>query len=123
MLAGIKLDLMDYDDACVNIPPPLHMLFLRADSWNYFNLGGALILGIEVPLNEGWTFLVNGGASLDSGNLGNNRDEERFDSCFQYQVDIGFRYSIKKPNSFSLFGPKNSKIPKRDTQAEYDEYE
>jgi hypothetical protein len=120
MLAGIKLELMDYDYVRVNITPALHMLYLSSDSWNYFDLGAAVTLGIEMPLNERWTFLVNGCVSIDSGNLGSNRDNESFDSCSQYQVDIGFRYSIKKPNEFSLFGDKK---PKEDTKVEYDEYE
>jgi hypothetical protein len=119
MLAGVKLELLDSDYIRVNITPALHLLFLNTDNWDYFNLGGAVILGFEAPLNEKWTFLVNGCASIDSGNLGNNRNKEPFDSCSQYQVDIGFRYSAKKRNNFSLFGPKN---PKKDTQTGYDEY-
>jgi hypothetical protein len=120
MLAGIKLELLDFDYVRFSITPALHLLYLGSDKWNYFNLGGAAMIGAELPLNEEWTFLVNGGISIDSGNLGNNRDEESFDSCSQYQVDLGFRYSVKKRNNFSLFGPKK---PKVDTAMEYDEYE
>ncbi|MDR0495789.1 MAG: hypothetical protein LBG95_09225 [Treponema sp.] len=120
MLAGIKLEPLDSDYVRFSITPALHLLFFSSDKGNYFNLGGAGILGIEVPLNEKWTFQLSGCVSVDSGNLGSNRDTEPFDSCSQYQVGIGFRYSAKKLNKFSLFGPKS---PKKDTSAEYDEYE
>jgi hypothetical protein len=120
MLVGLKFELLDSDYVRFYITPALHLLYLGSDKWNYFNLGGAAMIGAEVSLNEKWTFLINGGISVDSGNLGNNRDEESFDSCAQYHVDLGFRYSVKKRNNFSLFGPKK---PKVDTAVEYDEYE
>jgi len=86
----------------INAGPALHMFFLNADRWNYFNLGAAAVVGIEAPLASRWTLLVDGYASIDNGNLGTNRQMEPFDIVWQYQVDIGFRYSKKKRNDASL---------------------
>jgi hypothetical protein len=83
------------------IAPGLHLLFLNSDRWNYFNLGIAGLAGLEFPLTRNWTILVNGMASLDNGNLGGNRLLEPFDIVYQYQVDIGVRYSKKRSNTFS----------------------
>jgi hypothetical protein len=89
-----------------NLTPGLHLLFLNSDRWNYFNLGIAGLVGIEAPLTRGWTILANGIASLDNGSLGGNRLMEPFDIVYQYQVDIGVRYSKKLSNSFSYICPK-----------------
>lgn len=120
MLLGVKLELFELNFIRMNLTPGLHMLYLSSDQWNYFNLGFGLMLGFGIPLNEKMTFLVNGCISVDSGNLGNNRSEAKFDSCAQYQVDIGFCYSTKKLNNFSISGPKK---PKKDSTVQYDDYD
>jgi hypothetical protein len=84
-----------------NLAPGLHFLFLNSDRWNYFNLGIAGLVGFELPLTRGWTILINGIASLDNGNLGGNRLMEPFDIVYQYQIDLGVRYSKKRSNTFS----------------------
>jgi hypothetical protein len=84
-----------------NLSPGLHFLFLNSDRWNYFNVGVAGLAGLELPLTRDWTILVNGMASLDNGNLGGNRFMEPFDIVYQYQVDIGIRYTKKHPDAFS----------------------
>jgi hypothetical protein len=88
--------------------PGLHLLFLNSDRWNYFNLGVAGRGGFELPLSRGWTVLINGMASLDNGNLGANRFLEPFDIVYQYQVDIGVRYSKKLSNAFFYIKPPSS---------------
>jgi hypothetical protein len=87
--------------------PALHMFFLNAERWNYFNLGAAAVAGVEVPLTRRWTLLVDGIASLDSGNLGANRKMEPFDTAFQYQAGIGCRYSKKMQNEKFLFAKRD----------------
>ena len=103
MVAGLRFEPFNMKYLRINAGPALHMFFLNADRWNYFNLGAAAVLGIEVPLLARWTLLVDGYASIDNGNLGTNRQMEPFDVAWQYQVDIGFRYSKKKENDTSLF--------------------
>ena len=76
--------------------PGLHMFFLNSDRWNYLNMGGAVYAGVEFLLNSEWSLLADGFASLDSGNLGGNRRMEPIDITYQYQVDLGFRYSKRK---------------------------
>jgi hypothetical protein len=83
--------------------PALHMFFLNSERWNYFNLGAAVLAGVEVPLTRRWTLLVDGIASFDSGNLGANRKMEPFDTAFQYQAGIGCRYSKKMQNEKFVF--------------------
>jgi hypothetical protein len=104
--AGVKFELFDFDYVRLNAGPSLHLLFLTADRWNYFNLGGALFVGVELPLTKSWTLLCNGYASLDNGNLGTNSLMEPFDIAFQYQIDIGVRYSKKIQNRIFLFPDK-----------------
>jgi hypothetical protein len=88
--------------------PALHMFFLNADRWNYFNIGASAIGGVELALSPGWTLLVDGAASLDNGNLGTNRIMEPFTTVFQYQAGFGFRYSKKMQNSRPLFAKKDN---------------
>lgn len=110
-LAGIQfkpIPLM-IDGLSLCIGPALHLLFLNSDRWNYFNLGAAAVVGIELALGQKWTMIIGGVASLDNGNLGGNREMEPFDIVYQYQVNLGFRYSRKKLNVVSLFDKINNK--------------
>ena len=106
MSAGLRFGLFDFDYLRLNAGPALHMFFLNADRWNYFNMGAAGFLEFQVPLAERWTIFVNGIASLDNGNLGGNRLMEPFDIAWQYQVDIGVRYSKKWINGTYLIRRK-----------------
>ena len=92
----------------VNAGLGLHMLFLSADRWNYFNMGAAAVAGIELAFSYGWSLLIDGFASIDNGNLGMNRQMEPFDITYQYQASVGVRYSAKKRNDTALFIPKDS---------------
>ena len=101
--AGVKFEVVEYNYVRVNVGPALHFLYLSSDRWNYFNLGAAAFLGVEVPVAERWTVVINGFASLDSGNLGGNSLMEPFDVTYQYQIDIGVRYSKKMANKTFVF--------------------
>jgi hypothetical protein len=101
--AGIKWDMLKY--VRFSLTPGIHFFFLNSERWNYFNLGGVGILGIELPVTPGWTVLLNGMASFDNGNLGKNREIEPFDIVDQYQVDVGFRYSFKARNEYPWLRP------------------
>ena len=111
LVAGLRFEPFNLKYVRINAGPALHMYFLNADRWNYFNLGAAAVVGVEVPLASRWTLLVDGYASIDNGNLGSNRLMEPFDIVWQYQINVGFRYSKKRENDPSLFGKsKQEKI-------------
>ncbi|MDR1278975.1 MAG: hypothetical protein LBK02_09495, partial [Treponema sp.] len=95
---AFQIDRLKY--ARFNLSPGLHLFFLNSDRWNYFNLGIAGLAGCELPLTKDWTVLINGMVSLDNGNLGANRRMEPFDMVYQFQLDIGVRYSKKLSNTF-----------------------
>jgi hypothetical protein len=99
--AGIDIELNMWNYVRINMAPGLHFLFQNADRWNYINLGVGALVGLELPLAKHWTILLNGIASLDNGNLGTNREMEPFDIVYQYQLDVGVRYSKRNPNKFS----------------------
>jgi hypothetical protein len=104
---GLNFDIFDFKYFSINAGPTIHLFFLTADRWNYFDLGVAAFLGIDVPLFKNWTILVNGYASLDNGNLGHNRLMEPFNIVYQYQIDVGVRYSKKIENKTYLFPFQN----------------
>jgi hypothetical protein len=108
-LGGADFGIFTLNYFRLNLAPALHLFFLNSDRWNYLNLGIAAQARVELPLSEGWTILLNGMASLDNGNLGGNRLMEPFDVVYQYQVDLGVRYSKKVSNAYFY-------LPKRDTR-------
>ena len=103
-LAWMKFEFLDLRYVRLNAGPGLHLFFLTADRWHYLDLGGGIALGIELPLTTRWTLLLDGYATLDSGNMGKNRLMEPFDIVYQYQIDLGARYSKKKDNAYAIFG-------------------
>jgi len=105
MLLGPNFELDKLKYIRFNFAPALHLFFQNSDRWNYFHIGGAGLLGIEFPLTVGWTVLVDGVASLDNGNLGNNKDMEPIDITYQYQVGVGVRYSKKGRNQNPYIKP------------------
>ena len=95
----------------INGGPGLHLLFLSSDRWNYFNMGAALAVGIELALSPGWSLLIDGFASIDNGNLGTNKQMEPFNITYQYQTALGVRYSKKKRNASAIFMGKDKDHP------------
>jgi len=100
---GLMLDILNFEYFRLNAGLALHLFFLNSERWNYLDLGGSAFVGTEVPLAKYWTFLAGGSASLDNGNLGGNRKMEPFDIVYQYQIEIGVRYSKKLANRTFLF--------------------
>ncbi len=106
LFAGVDFELNMWEYVRFNISPGFHFLYQTADRWDYINLGAAALVGVELPVSRRWTILINGIASLDSGNFGNNKTVEPYDMVYQYQLDIGVRYSKKTPNKYSYIKPK-----------------
>jgi len=107
MNLGVNFKILDFSYFRLNAGPAAHLFFLNSERWNYLNLGAAAFVGMELPVSQRWTLICNGFASLDYGNLGDNRNMEPFDIAYQYQIDIGVRYSKKHINTTSLFPGKN----------------
>jgi hypothetical protein len=106
MNLGANFNIFNFPYFRLNAGPAAHLFFLNSDRWNYWELGAAAFVGMELPISQSWTLICNGFASLDYGNLGDNRNMEPFDIAYQYQVDIGVRYSKKMINKTSLFPGK-----------------
>jgi hypothetical protein len=112
MMPGVMFSTPELKYFRLNGGPALHFFFLNADRWNYFDLGLAAFVGVELSLFTNWTLLCNGYASIDNGNLGGNRNMEPFDIAYQYQVDIGVRYSTAKINKNPLFSNRQKESDK-----------
>jgi len=106
MNLGANFNILDFKYFRLNAGPAMHLFFLNSDRWNYFEMGAAAFIGMELPITQAWTLIANGFASLDNGNLGANRRMEPFDIAYQYQLDLGVRYSKRMKNRASLFPGK-----------------
>lgn len=78
-----------------------HFFYELSDEYHHIELGGATLLGLELPVAKHWTILVNGVASLDYGNLGTNKVIQPYDIVWNYQLEAAFRFSKRNPNEFS----------------------
>lgn len=90
----------------INFAPGIHFLYQLSDRYHYANLGLGAMLGLELPLAYHWTILLNGIASADYGNLGTNKRITPYDYCWEYQLELGVRYSRKSPNTFSYINSR-----------------
>lgn len=94
-----RLDMWNY--VGINIAPGLHFMYQLTDEFHYMQLGAAVLAGIELPVFERWTFLVNGVFALDYPNLGSNKDMFPISLAWDYQISVGARYSKKGANKYS----------------------
>lgn len=101
LFAGILVEFDMWDYLRINFAPGLHFFYQYTDRFNYVHLGAAILSNIELPIAKNWTIKFDGIASLDYANLGSNKDIEIYDICWQYQLDIGFRYSKKAQNKYN----------------------
>ncbi len=101
LFAGILLELDMWNYIRINISPGVHVFYQYTDRFNYVHLGGAILANMELPIAKHWTIKFDGIASLDYANLGSNKNIENYDVCWQYQLDLGFRYSKKAKNKYN----------------------
>ncbi|WP_407426999.1 hypothetical protein [Treponema sp.] len=99
-----KTDMWHYFDINFSFGP--HFLYQLSDEFHHVELGGAVLLGVELPVTRKWTVCLNGLASLDYGNLGSNREIFPYNYVYNYQIELGFRRSKKSPNKYSYIKPK-----------------
>ena len=101
LFAGILLELDMWNYLRINLSPGMHVYYQYSDRFNYVHVGGALLANLELPIAQCWTIKLDGIASLDYANLGSNKNVEVYDVCWQYQLDVGFRYSKKALNKYN----------------------
>ena len=94
-----RLDMWNY--VGINIAPGIHFMYQLTDDYHYMQLGAAVLAGLEFPVFERWTFLLNGVFAVDYPNLGSNKDIFPISLAWDYQVSIGARYSKKGANKYS----------------------
>lgn len=78
-----------------------HYMYQLTDEYHmsYLGIGGKG--GIELPVARRWTILIDGMMTVDYANLGTNKNIQPFDWSWDYQADIGVRYSRKGFNKYS----------------------
>lgn len=99
--AGPVIELNMWHYVSFNLSPGLHFMFQNSDRWNFIYLGVSGLAGIELPIAKRWTILINGIASYDFANFGGNKRMEPIDHSWNYQLDLGVRYSRKAENKYS----------------------
>lgn len=109
-----RLDMWNY--VGINIAPGLHFMYQLTDEFHYMQLGAAVLAGLEFPVFEKWTFLVNGVFALDYPNLGSNRDMFPISLAWDYQISIGARYSKKGANKYSYVKSRKDAKEKKEEE-------
>ncbi|MGP1458774.1 MAG: hypothetical protein ACTTKL_05635 [Treponema sp.] len=85
----------------LNFAGGLHYMYQLTDEYHMNYLGGGLLAGLELPLAKRWTILTDGTVTVDYPNLGTNRIVQPFDLAWQYNVNVGVRYSRRGENKYS----------------------
>lgn len=101
LFAGIIFEFDMWNYIRINLAPGLHTLYQYSDKFHYVHVGAGALVNVELPLAKTWTLKVDGLLSYDYGNFGTNANIEVYDACYQYQLDVGFRYSKKQSNKYN----------------------
>ena len=114
LFTGVKFSMNFWDWVTVSAKPGLHVLYQLHDKWHYVHLGAGLGLEVEAPISSRWSFNIGGIFTWDNANLGSNKRMRPFDWSWEYQAQLGFRYSKKKlnPKSFVKYTPRPPKKKK-----------
>lgn len=83
-----------------------HFCYQLSDEFHHIWLGFGGLLGLELPVAQRWSIVVNGLGTLDSANLGTNKKLQPYNVAWKYQAELGFRYSKKAANHYSYIKPK-----------------
>lgn len=114
LFTGVKFSMNFWDWVTVSAKPGLHVLYQLHDKWHYVHLGAGLGLEAEAPISSRWSFNIGGMWTWDNANLGSNRRMRPFDYAWEYQAQLGFRYSKRNlnPKSFVKYMPRPPKVKK-----------
>lgn len=96
----------------------LHYMYQLSDEYHLHYLGGGALAGLELPIEPRWTILLDGTFSFDYPNLGTNRLVQPYDYSWQYQLNLGVRYSVKGKNRYSYIRQSAKSLQKETLKAE-----
>lgn len=91
------------------IAPGVHWMYQLTDEYHLNYVGGGQQLTIELPIARRWTIMLTGLATLDYPNWGSNRHIQEYDFAYQFQGQIGFRYSRWNENKKYYIHTKKDK--------------
>jgi hypothetical protein len=86
-----------------------HFFYELSDEYHHVEAGGAVMLGIELPVATYWTIINNGIISVDYGNLGSNRIIQPYDMVWNYQIELGVRFSLHGAHEYAYIHQKPPK--------------
>ena len=111
---GVKFSMNIREWVTLSAKPGAHLYYQLHDKWHYLHLGAGLGLEAELPISSRWSFNIGGMWTWDNANLGSNQRMRPFDYAWEYQAQLGFRYSKKKlnPKSFVKYSPRPPKTKK-----------
>lgn len=100
----------DYDKLkMINISAAIgmHYMFQITDEWymHYIGIGGEL--GLIFPLTKNWAIVNNNFFSFDNANIGANQVKQPFDGSYQYNINLGVRYSKRNQNPYYYINTAN----------------
>lgn len=96
----------------------LHYMYQLSDEYHLNYLGGGALAGLELPIEPRWTILLDGTFSFDYPNFGTNRLVQPYDYSWQYQLNLGVRYSVKGKNRYSYIRQSAKSLQKETLKAE-----
>ncbi len=96
----------------------LHYMYQLTDEYHMHYLGPGVLAGIELPLEPRWTILLDGTFSLDYPNFGTNAHVQPYDLSWQYQLNLGVRYSVKGKGKYAYIKQSQKSIDKEILKAQ-----
>ena len=76
-------------------------MYQATDQYHLLYLGLGILVGAELPVAKRWTVLINGMISADYPNFGTNRQSQPYSVSWNYQADLGVRYSTRGVHKYS----------------------
>jgi hypothetical protein len=90
-----------------------HIFYKLSDEYHHVEAGGAVMIGIGLPVATYWTIINNGIFSVDYGNLGSNLIIQPYDMVWNYQIELGVRFSLRGANEYAYIHQKPPKKRKQ----------
>lgn len=96
----------------------LHYMYQLTDEYHLNYLGGGALAGLELPVEPRWSVLLDGTFSFDYPNFGTNSLVQPYDYAWQYQLNLGVRYSVKGKNKYSYIRQSEKSLQRETAKAE-----
>lgn len=94
--------------ATLDLCPLLNIRYQLSDKFHHIDLGIGVLAGLEFPISQGFTILLNGEFIYSNGNLGTNNRMQPYNYVWSYNAQLGVRFSKKRaPNQFYYIKPKS----------------